>query len=77
MIDHDARAEDITWFVETGENLTGAARRLGISRAGVEKWCRLHGMREEYARLCAREPFDPETDLSARGRAGAMGRWAS
>lgn len=56
MIDHKARAEDIRWFVDTGENLTGAARRLGISRDGVEKYCALHGLRAELRTLQSREP---------------------
>lgn len=75
-VDHKARAEDIAWFVETGENLSGAAQRLGISTDGVEKWCVLVGMRDELNILRSREPL---TDMfkSERSRTGAFARWAS
>jgi hypothetical protein len=75
-VDHRARAEDIRWFVDTGENLTGAARRLGISTDGVEKWCREHNMRTEYTILRSREPHMP-ADLHESARRNAEARWAS
>lgn len=34
------RAEDLEWFVETGETLEGAAERLGITVVAIEAWCR-------------------------------------
>jgi hypothetical protein len=74
-VDHRARAEDIRWFVDTGENLTGAARRLGISRSGLEKWAEHHGLHAELDTLRRREPGDPYRLELARERAKA--RWAS
>lgn len=75
-VDHAARAEDIRWFVETGESLSGAARRLGISRAGVEKWCALHDMAAELEILRRRDPLIP-ADRSEINRRNAEQRWAS
>lgn len=76
-VDHAARAEDVRWMVETGENLTGAAKRLGISTDGVEKWCVLHGMHPELERLRSREPISVGADRSKAGRRNAEVRWAS
>lgn len=75
MIDHAARAENLRFMADTGENLTGAARRLGISTDGVEKWATKHGMRAELEVLRRREPG--EVFRSERARAGAAARWAS
>jgi hypothetical protein len=75
-VDHRVRAENIRWFTETGESLSGAARRLGISTDGVEKWCQLHGMRAELERLRAREPYLP-ADRHEVNRRNAEVRWAS
>jgi hypothetical protein len=36
------RLEDCQWMAMHGETLTGAARRLGISRDGLEAWLRRH-----------------------------------
>jgi hypothetical protein len=74
-VDHRARAEDVRWFVETGECLTGAARRIGITRDGLEKWLKDHSMHAELAALREREPGDPFT--SGRAKAAAAARWAS
>lgn len=53
-----ARLEDITWLVETGESLTGAARRIGIGRESLRTWC--HRWAPELGRTLAdREPRDP------------------
>lgn len=72
-VDHRARAEDLRWLAETGESLSGAAARLGISPDGIEKWCAAHGLRAELEALRRREPGD--VFRSERARAGA--RWAS
>ena len=75
MIDHNARAEDLRWLVDTGENLTGAARRLGTTRDALEKWARLHGMVAEFHKLKSREPADPFR--SERARVAAAARWSA
>lgn len=51
------RAEDLRWMAETGESLTGAAKRIGMSRESLERWMREHGMRPELAVLHSREPY--------------------
>lgn len=56
-----ARAEDIAWMADTGESATGAARRLGISRGALEKFCRTHGLRTYYYRMADRDPRDHNT----------------
>jgi hypothetical protein len=76
-VDHRVRAENVRWFAETGESLSGAARRLGISVDGVAKWCELHGMRAELAQLRAREPEPLVVDRAEVGRRNAEARWAS
>ena len=76
MIDQQARAEDVRWLAETGECLTGAARRLGTTVDALEKWCALHGLRDELNRLRAREPHVP-VDQREINRRNAAARWAS
>lgn len=56
-VDHVERAEDVRWMADTGECLSGAAARLGITPAALEVWGRRHD-RESLARLIAREPKD-------------------
>lgn len=56
--DHDARLEDLAWMTRTGEHLTGAAARLGLSRDSLDKWCR-RNCPDLLAVLIAREPIDP------------------
>lgn len=51
------RAEDVRWMAETGECLTGAAKRIGLARGTLERWLRDHGMRDTLAALQSREPF--------------------
>ena len=46
-----ARVEDIRWLADTGETLTGAAARLGISADAIEKFCGKHDLRPELERL--------------------------
>lgn len=75
-VDHSARAEDLRWLAATGENLTGAARRLGITVCALEKWAQLHGMRDELAVLRGREVVVPG-DRREVGRRNAERRWAS
>lgn len=64
-----ARAEDIRFLAETGECLTGAARRLGLTNSGLEEWCKDNGLRREAFILRSREP----RDHNSRGVVG----WAS
>lgn len=52
-----ARAEDVRWMAETGECLTGAAKRLGTTAEALEKWLRLQRMDNERLTLLAREPI--------------------
>lgn len=33
-----ARHEDLQFMADTGEGLTGAAQRLGMTRTALEKW---------------------------------------
>lgn len=51
-----ARTEDVRWMITGGECLTGAARRLGISADGLEKWLTVHDLRAELDALRAHEP---------------------
>jgi hypothetical protein len=76
MIDQQARAEDIRFLAETGECLTGAARRLGMKVDALEKWATFHGLRDELNRLRAREPHLP-VDQREINRRNAERRWAS
>jgi transcriptional regulator with GAF, ATPase, and Fis domain len=52
-----AREEDVLWMAETGESLSGAARRLGMTRDTLWQWLRRHGMRDVLDVLMAREPW--------------------
>lgn len=52
----DARIEDVQWMADTGETLSGAARRLGLSVDAFERW--LHRNAPELRRpLARREPM--------------------
>lgn len=57
-LNHAARNEDIRWLAATGEGTEGAARRLGIGLAALEKYCRDNGLHEEWRRLAASGPRD-------------------
>lgn len=72
--DHAARAEDVRWMVDTGESLTGAARRLGITAKGLEKWCQRHGLADLAHILRGREPIDHNANAN---RCDSRIRWAS
>lgn len=52
-----ARIEDLAWMAETGESLTGAARRIGLSRESLERWMRQRDLRDVLAQLQSREPY--------------------
>lgn len=59
--DHHARIraerlEDVAWMAATGECMTGAARRLGLTHSALDHWTRRHApeLREV---LLAREPL--------------------
>ena len=75
VVDHTARAEDVRFLAASGECATGAAHRLGMTVAALEKWCRVAGLRAEWAALRAREPADPLRSETAR--AGAAARWSA
>jgi hypothetical protein len=72
-VDHRARAEDVRWMADSGECATGAARRLGITFAALEKWARRFAP-DDWRQLVAREPSDPFR--SERAKAAASARWA-
>ena len=44
------RREDLDWMARAGETTEGAARRLGVSLDGLERWC-LKWARDEWRRL--------------------------
>lgn len=52
-----ARLEDATWLAETGENLSGAAQRLGLNRDALDQFLYRNAphIRQQ---LLAREPRD-------------------
>jgi hypothetical protein len=52
-----ARLEDVAWLVETGENLTRAAARLGMNRRSLARFLQRHA-RHQLQPLLAREPRD-------------------
>jgi hypothetical protein len=52
-----ARLEDARWMAETGECLDGAARRLGISKAALERWLTAND-RATLSALLAKQPRD-------------------
>lgn len=52
-----ARTEDVRFMAETGECLTGAARRLGMDPRSLESWLRRAGLDDIRADLLAREPI--------------------
>jgi transposase-like protein len=60
-----ARLEDLHWMQATGENATGAARRLGITEKALEKWCRRHGHHQLINTLTARNPRPIRQDVAA------------
>ena len=49
------RLEDLAWLADTGENAVGAARRLGVSHAALDRWCRRHCF-DLWQQLRARDP---------------------
>lgn len=75
-VENAARLEDLTFMIDNGESLQGAARRLGIKPKSLERWCELRGLNAEAATLRARDP-KPQVDNSAACRAAALARWAS
>lgn len=60
------RLEDVCWMTETGECLSGAARRLGMSEDALEKWLRDNGRRDLSATLRAREPLGLQEERKRR-----------
>lgn len=61
-----ARREDIRWMAETGESLTGAAQRLGLTHTALDKFCRRQGLYDELHRMLARDPRDHNKPLPTR-----------
>lgn len=55
--EHAVRAENVRWFLATGEHAQGAAARLGITYAAFEAWCRKHD-RQAWHALIDRNPID-------------------
>lgn len=74
-LDHHARTENVRFLAATGENLSGAAKRLGLRPEALDKWCRRWGLMAELDALREREA----SDLFARERAqaAAASRWVS
>lgn len=60
-----AAIEDAEWMADTGECLTGAARRLGRTVDGLDKLLRRHGRSDIYRTLASREG-----EWNASGRYG-------
>lgn len=52
-----ARLEDARWMAETGECLSGAARRLGLTYKGLERWL-FDRDRQTLNALASRQPRD-------------------
>jgi hypothetical protein len=42
MNTNEARSEDLAWITEWYGTPAEAARRLGLSQNGLEKWCMTH-----------------------------------
>lgn len=59
----DHRREDLRWMAETGESATGAAQRLNLTLAALEKWCRRNEV-DLWHQLLANEPTDHNADMS-------------
>lgn len=53
----EARLEDVRWMAETGENLDGAARRLGLRVETLERFLERND-RAALKALVARRPRD-------------------
>ena len=51
-----ARLEDLQFMADTGETLTGAARRLHLEVKTLHKWCLRHNHLDLYHQLANREP---------------------
>ena len=52
------RLENVRWMADTGENLTGAAKRLGLTPSTLDTWLARHA--PDIGRtLRDREPRDP------------------
>lgn len=74
-VNHDERAEDVRWMAETGECLSGAAARLGMTTDALEVWGRRHD-RASLALLIAREPKDHNRIISGFSVAELTGQTA-
>jgi hypothetical protein len=66
--ENEARGEDLAWMIETGECLSGAAVRLGITVDALEKWMQRREMYDDLATLHSREPFYDEIRATAARR---------
>jgi hypothetical protein len=74
------RLEDVAWMAATGESLTGAARRLGVTASGLEKWLDRRGRSDLTHALLAHEPRDhnaPANNHDGIYLQGPRGRYAA
>lgn len=69
QVDQEARLEDVRWMASTGEGLTGAAERLGISRAALETWLRKYD-RTLLVTLTGQDPLPLNTSRAMFHGAG-------
>lgn len=60
------RIEDCRWMAEHGETLSGAARRLGISRNALDTWLRKHDP-DTLRILTARDRWPDESRATFHG----------
>ena len=60
------RLEDLQWMAETGECFSGAAKRLGITFAALDRWLRLNHFADLRQTLLAREPIGSQSRESRR-----------
>jgi hypothetical protein len=56
LVDVAARIEDVEWMVYTGENLNGAAERIGIEPDSLAKWLSDNGRPDLRTKLLERNP---------------------
>jgi hypothetical protein len=75
--DNQHRTEDLLWMLATGENLQGAADRLGIKPDSLTEWCKDNGLAAEAVILRSRDPQPIVGDRSETARRNAEARWAS
>lgn len=60
------RLEDVTFLAQTGENLDGAAKRLGLTGKTLEMWCRRNAP-DLRSVLISRQPIGLKSDRRLEG----------